>query len=234
MPRSSSSSSIRSGPAKATVLSDGHVREEGILLERRARPSAAPARGRPSPPSRTTSARRPRCGHARGSAARRSRAGHWSFRHPTARRAQGSRARRRALARAGRSGADDRGQREACPRGEKLHREEDGEADKDQQGADRDGDVGIEVELGINGEGIVWVIPCRLPANMIVAPNSPVPRAQASAEPAPSPVADRGRATRKNVRFGSRPASGMRRSESGRRLRRTRSPGGCRREPPRR
>src|SRR5581483_5341000 len=27
----------------------------------------------------------------------------------------------------------------------------------------------------------VWVTPCRLPANMIVAPNSPIPRANASA-----------------------------------------------------
>ena len=40
---------------------------------------------------------------------------------------------------------------------------------------------------------------------MIVAPNSPVPRAQASAEPAPSPVAESGTATRQNVRAGLAP-----------------------------
>ena len=40
---------------------------------------------------------------------------------------------------------------------------------------------------------------------MIVAPNSPVPRAHASAEPAPSPVAESGTATRQNVRAGLAP-----------------------------
>ena len=36
--------------------------------------------------------------------------------------------------------------------------------------------------------GSVWVTPWRLPAKMIVAPNSPSPRARASAEAAPRPA----------------------------------------------
>jgi hypothetical protein len=43
---------------------------------------------------------------------------------------------------------------------------------------------------------------------MIVAPNSPMPRANASAQPPPSPPAASGSAMRKNVRPGRRRASG--------------------------
>ena len=48
--------------------------------------------------------------------------------------------------------------------------------------------------------------PWSEPANMIVAPNSPMPRANESAAPAPSPPAASGRATRKNVRAGPAPS----------------------------
>ena len=41
---------------------------------------------------------------------------------------------------------------------------------------------------------------------MIVAPNSPIPRANASAHPPPRPPAASGSATRKNVRAGPAPS----------------------------
>src|ERR687888_27641 len=53
--------------------------------------------------------------------------------------------------------------------------------------------------------GSVRVWPCTLPANMIVAPNSPRPRANASEEPTARPGAASGRATRRNVRNGLAP-----------------------------
>ena len=48
--------------------------------------------------------------------------------------------------------------------------------------------------------GSVCVTPWRLPANMIVAPNSPRPRARQIASPAVSPPRASGSVTRKNVR----------------------------------
>ena len=47
--------------------------------------------------------------------------------------------------------------------------------------------------------GSVWVFPWRLPANRIVAPNSPRARAHARAAPAERPWPAIGTATRKNV-----------------------------------
>ena len=52
----------------------------------------------------------------------------------------------------------------------------------------------------------VCVRPRRLPANMIVAPNSPIPRAMQSASPAARPPLASGSATRKNVRTGPAPS----------------------------
>ena len=54
--------------------------------------------------------------------------------------------------------------------------------------------------------GSVSVFPWRLPANRMVAPNSPKARAHASAAPAESPGRARGTATRKNVRTGPAPS----------------------------
>jgi hypothetical protein len=53
--------------------------------------------------------------------------------------------------------------------------------------------------------GRVWVEPGRLPAKMMVAPNSPTPRANASAQPAASPPAASGSATCRNARAGEAP-----------------------------
>ncbi len=52
----------------------------------------------------------------------------------------------------------------------------------------------------------VCVTPCNEPANMIVAPNSPRPRAKESAQPAPSPPAASGSATRAKLRAGLAPS----------------------------
>src|ERR1019366_3483424 len=46
-------------------------------------------------------------------------------------------------------------------------------------------------------KGMVWVLPCRLPAKVIVAPNSPRARAQLSAAPATREGAMSGRVTRR-------------------------------------
>ena len=55
-------------------------------------------------------------------------------------------------------------------------------------------------ELGVDRERHGLRDPWRLPANMIVAPNSPMPRAIESARPASSPARASGRMTRANVR----------------------------------
>ena len=61
--------------------------------------------------------------------------------------------------------------------------------------------------LGAGSARTFWrVIPARLPAKMIVAPNSPTARAQPSAAPAPSPVRASGTATRQNVRADPAPS----------------------------
>ena len=52
----------------------------------------------------------------------------------------------------------------------------------------------------------VCVSPRTLPANTIVAPNSPIPRANASTQPATSPLAASGSAIRANVRSGEAPS----------------------------
>ena len=52
----------------------------------------------------------------------------------------------------------------------------------------------------------VCVSPRTLPAKMIVAPNSPTPRAKASTAPAASPPAASGSATRRKVRPGDAPS----------------------------
>ena len=54
--------------------------------------------------------------------------------------------------------------------------------------------------------GSVCVAPGTLPANMIVAPNSPSPRAKASDEPTARPGSASGRATRLNLRKGPAPS----------------------------
>ena len=90
-------------------------------------------------------------------------------------------------------------------RGE-LEREQEGGADDDEQRADRERDVEVVVELGVDGERQRLGDPRRLPANMIVAPNSPRPRANASAAPAARPPRASGSAMRKNVRAGPAPS----------------------------
>ena len=52
----------------------------------------------------------------------------------------------------------------------------------------------------------VWVSPRTLPAKMIVAPNSPTPRAKASTQPASRPPAASGSTMRQNVRAGTAPS----------------------------
>ena len=52
----------------------------------------------------------------------------------------------------------------------------------------------------------VCVCPRTLPAKMIVAPNSPIPRAKASTQPASSPPAASGSPIRQNVRPGPAPS----------------------------
>ena len=52
----------------------------------------------------------------------------------------------------------------------------------------------------------VWVCPRTLPAKMIVAPNSPTPRAKASTHPASSPPAASGSPILQNVRPGPAPS----------------------------
>ena len=46
---------------------------------------------------------------------------------------------------------------------------------------------------------MVWVTPGQLPANVMVAPNSPSARAQQSTAPAAMPGATSGSVTRRNV-----------------------------------
>ena len=50
------------------------------------------------------------------------------------------------------------------------------------------------------------MLPCTFPAKMIVAPNSPMPRAKASTQPAARPPAASGSATRANIRAGPAPS----------------------------
>ena len=53
--------------------------------------------------------------------------------------------------------------------------------------------------------GIVWVLPVRFPANMIVAPNSDIARAHDRASPVRSDGAAKGIVTRQNVHQGDTP-----------------------------
>ena len=74
----------------------------------------------------------------------------------------------------------------------------DAENDLEASAPSANGDVKVAVELGVDRErGAVRVTPAKLPAKMIVAPNSPRPRANASDEPAASPLAASGSATQK-------------------------------------
>ena len=52
----------------------------------------------------------------------------------------------------------------------------------------------------------VCVCPRTLPAKMMVAPNSPIPRANASTQPAMRPAAASGSPMRQNVRAGPAPS----------------------------
>ena len=52
----------------------------------------------------------------------------------------------------------------------------------------------------------VCVCPRTLPAKMIVAPNSPTPRAKASTQPASRPLAAKGSPMRQKVRPGPAPS----------------------------
>ena len=49
------------------------------------------------------------------------------------------------------------------------------------------------------------MVPCRLPANAIVAPNSPMQRANASTAPDSSPGSTSGTVTRRNASAGEAP-----------------------------
>ena len=60
--------------------------------------------------------------------------------------------------------------------------------------------------------GMVWVVPGKLPANVIVAPNSPSARAQASTAPAASDGPISGSVTRRKTV--QRPAPSVRAASS--------------------
>ena len=58
---------------------------------------------------------------------------------------------------------------------------------------------GLVSRARYTANGIVWVVPGKLPAKVMVAPNSPSARAHASAEPAASAGPIAGKVTRRNV-----------------------------------
>ena len=64
--------------------------------------------------------------------------------------------------------------------------------DREQHEAQHDGRAAVLSSARYTASGIVWVTPLKLPANVIVAPNSPSARAHVSAAPAASDGRDRG------------------------------------------
>ena len=141
-------------PAEGDVGAHGHVREERVLLEDEARPSARSG-------GRSTFARRvepralaerdpPAVGPAQ---ARRSRAGRSSCPRPRARRARRSRRRCSGGRRARTSEGRRRSRARASPRGEDLVREQHPAAEYDEQHADGQRDVEVRLELLVDGQG---------------------------------------------------------------------------------
>ena len=228
MPKRSSSSSTRRRPAEGDVLrgrsgagtarTPGSTRPTERLLGREvdARRAVEPRR------------RRPRCARGRAAAAPRSRAAPSSCPRPRARRARPSRRRRRAR----RSSSNARSRAamssvERAPRESSLYDSRTAALRTTSRTPIASATSKFDVELLVDRRASASASRrCTLPAKMIVAPNSPTPRAKASTQPAASPPAASGSATRQKVRAG-RGAERPRRVEQlgRRRPRRRRSPG---------